>query len=132
MYPGAHNAHVEKRIIQEGVTPEEYVNIAEKSIYGNNSTLTRSPNDTGLQNVTYANTDAPSGRVLMGQFNDGLSLKSVQKIRPERIEADIKKAQAELGTPLMDDDLRGVTRAGSDLESATDVSPISNPSGTRI
>lgn len=131
VYPGAHNAHVEKRIIQEGVTPEEYVNIAEKSIYGNNSTLTRSPNDTGLQNVTYANTDAPSGRVLMGQFNDGLSLKSVQKIRPERIEADIKKAQAELGTPLMDDDLRGVTRAGSNLESATGTSPISNPSGTR-
>lgn len=131
VYPGAHNAHVEKRILQEGVTPEEYVNIAEKSIYGNNSTLTRSPNDTGLQNVTYANTDAPSGRVLMGQFNDGLSLKSVQKIRPERIEADIKKAQAELGTPLMDDDLRGVTRAGSNLESATGTSPISNPSGTR-
>lgn len=131
VYPGAHNAHVEKRIIQEGVTPEEYVNIAEKSIYGNNSTLTRSPNDTGLQNVTYANTDAPSGRVLMGQFNDGLSLKSVQKIRPERIEADIKKAQAELGTPLMDDDLRGVTQAGSNLESATGTSPISNPSGTR-
>lgn len=131
VYPGAHNAHVEKRILQEGVTPEEYVNIAEKSIYGNNSTLTRSPNDTGLQNVTYANTDAPSGRVLMGQFNDGLSLKSVQKIRPERIEADIKKAQAELGTPLMDDDLRGVTRAGSNLESATGTSPISNPSGAR-
>lgn len=132
VYPGAHNAHVEKRIIQEGVTPEEYVNIAEKSIYGNNSTLTRSPNDTGLQNVTYANTDAPSGRVLMGQFNDGLSLKSVQKIRPERIEADIKKAQAELGTPLMDDDLRGVTRAGSNLESATGTSPISNPPGTHL
>nr|DAV66795.1 MAG TPA: hypothetical protein [Bacteriophage sp.] len=130
VYPGAHNAHVEKRVFQEGVAPEEYVNIAEKSIYGN-STLTRSPNDTGLQNVMYSNTDAPSGRVMMGQFNDGLSLKSVQKIRPERVEADIKKTQAKLGTPLMDDDLRGVTRAGSDLESATGTSPISNPSGTR-
>jgi len=42
------------------------------------------------------------------------------------------KAQAKLGTPLMDDDLRGVTQAGSDLESATGTSPVSNPSGARL
>lgn len=42
------------------------------------------------------------------------------------------KAQAKLGTPLMDDDLRGVTPAGSDLESATGTSPVSNPSGARL
>jgi len=32
----------------------------------------------------------------------------------------------------MDDDLRGATPAGSDLESATDTSPVSNPSGARL
>lgn len=131
VYPNAHNAHVEKRINQEGVSPEDYIKIAEKAIYGKNKQLLPSPNETGIQNVMYANTDNPSGRVMMGNFNDGLSLKSVQQINNKRLEADIKKAQAKLGTPLVDDGSQAVSRAVSSLDSTKGMNPIGNPLGTR-
>ncbi len=131
VYPNAHNAHVEKRIHHEGVSPDDYVKIAEKAIYGKNKQLLPSPSETGIHNVMYANTDNPSGRVMMGNFNDGLSLKSVQQINDKRLDADIKKAQAKLGTPLVDDDSQAVSRAVSSLDSAKGMNPIDNPLGTR-
>lgn len=131
VYPNAHNAHVEKRIHHERVSPDDYVKIAEKAIYGKNKQLLPSPSETGIHNVMYANTDNPSGRVMMGNFNDGLSLKSVQQINDKRLDADIKKAQAKLGTPLVDDDSQAVSRAVSSLDSAKGMNPIDNPLGTR-
>lgn len=127
VYPNAHNAHVAKRIINEGMSPEDYVKIADKSLYGNNKILTKaSGND---KNVFYSNTDFPSGRAVVGQYDNGLSLKSIQKINENRINADIKKAQAQLGSPLVDDGLRAVSRAVDNNIEGTN--PIGNPLGTR-
>ncbi len=129
VYPNAHNAHVEKRIRHEGVSPDDYVKIAEKAIYGKDNILTAA--NTNPKNVTYSDLSHPSGRVIMGNFNDGLSLKSVQQINNKRLDSDIKKAQAKLGSPLVDDDSQAVSRAVSSLDSAKGMNPISNPLGTR-
>lgn len=128
VYPNAHNTHVEKRIRQEGLSPEEYVKIAEKSIYGKDNILT--PSNSNPNNVIYSELNNPSGRAVLGQFDDGLSLKSVQKINDKRLQSDIKKSQARLGAPLMDDGSQAVSRAVSGLDSVEGVSPIGNPSRT--
>jgi hypothetical protein len=128
VYPNAHNTHVEKRIRQEGLSPEEYVKIAEKSIYGKDNILT--PSNSNPNNVIYSELNNPSGRAVLGQFDDGLSLKSVQKINDKRLQSDIKKSQAKLGAPLMDDGSQAVSRAVNGLDSVEGVSPIGNPSRT--
>ena len=128
VYPNAHNTHVEKRIKQEGLSPEEYIKIADKSIYGKDNILT--PSNTNPNNVIYSELNNPSGRAVLGQFDDGLSLKSVQKINDKRLQSDIKKSQARLGAPLMDDGSQAVSRAVSGLDSVEGVSPIGNPSRT--
>lgn len=128
VYPNAHNTHVEKRIKQEGLSPEEYIKIADKSIYGKDNILT--PSNSNPNNVIYSELNNPSGRAVLGQFDDGLSLKSVQKINDKRLQSDIKKSQARLGAPLMDDGSQAVSRAVSGLDSVEGVSPIGNPSRT--
>ncbi|TWO98888.1 hypothetical protein EUA78_00520 [TM7 phylum sp. oral taxon 351] len=128
VYPNAHNTHVEKRIKQEGLSPEEYVKIAEKSIYGKDNILTSS--NSNPNNVIYSELNNPSGRAVLGQFDDGFSLKSIQKINDKRLQSDIKKSQAKLGAPLMDDGSQAVSRAVNGLDSVEGVNPIGNPSRT--
>lgn len=115
VYPNAHNAHVEKRIHQEGISPEDYIKAAENAIYGNDRVLLPSRSNSGQRNVIYENPVNPS-RAILGQFNDGLSLKSVQKLSQKTLSPELKNT-AEIGDNLVSSDLSLARRQATGLAS---------------
>ena len=98
VYPNAHNKHVKQRIIDEGLSPQEYVSAADSAIYGKDRQLlaSKKPVGNGAQNVIYENPTNPS-RAILGQFDDGLSLKSVQKLNPDTLSQELKKTTTKRG-----------------------------------
>lgn len=98
VYPNAHNKHVKQRIIDEGITPQEYVSAADNAIYGKDRQLipSKKPIGNGAQNVIYENPVNPS-RAVLGQFDDGLSLKSVQKLSQNTLSQELKNTTSQRG-----------------------------------
>lgn len=98
VYPNAHNKHVKQRIIDEGITPQEYVSAADNAIYGKDRQLipSKKPIGNGAQNVIYENPTNPS-RAILGQFDDGLSLKSVQKLSQNTLSQELKNTTSQRG-----------------------------------
>lgn len=122
VYPGAHNAHVEKRIIQEGLTPDEYVTAADNAIYGADRQLLGSRSERGQQNVLYENPVNPS-RAVMGEFNNGLSLKSVQKLSEDTLSPELKNT-ARSGDSLVSGDSPLASRRTTGLASNNGVGVV--------